>query len=200
MIEWIVRFLSDAGYLGIVVLMILENIFPPIPSELIMPFAGFAASQGKLSLPAVIGAGTLGSMLGTAPWYLLARWLGVKRVRQLADQYGRWLAVSATDIDGAETWFKRHGRWAVLLGRLVPAVRTMISLPAGLLPMPFTPFLVYTAVGTLVWTSFLSCAGYWLGENYATVGRFIDPIANLIVAGAVIAYFYRLVWDHARRE
>jgi membrane protein DedA with SNARE-associated domain len=197
MSEWIIRFLSEAGYSGIILLMILEHIFPPIPSELIMPFAGFAASQGKLSLSAVIAAGTLGSTLGTTVWYLTARRLGLIQIRRFAEQYGKWMTVSVTDIDGAEAWFKRRGVWAILLGRLMPAVRTLISVPAGLISMPFLPFLFYTTMGTLVWTSFLTGAGYWLGENYSTMSRFIDPITNLVVALVVISYFYRVVQQHS---
>ncbi|QOZ06695.1 DedA family protein [Bradyrhizobium sp. CCBAU 51765] len=200
MSDWIVTFLSEAGYLGIFALMVLENVFPPIPSELIMTFAGFAASQGRLNLAAVICAGTFGSTLGTTFWYLAARCLGLQRVRELAGRYGRLLAVSAADIDHAVRWFGRHGRSAILLGRLVPTVRTLISVPAGLLSMPFALFLAYTMAGTLIWVTFLACAGYWLGENYSTVGRFIDPIASLIVAGAATIYALRLLRRHSRRD
>ena len=152
MFDWLAGVISDSGYLGIVLLMLAENLFPPIPSELIMPLAGFVAAQGELNVELVVLAGSLGSILGALPWYCAGRWVGEERVRAFAARHGRWLTLDEKDIGKAIDWFEAHGRMAVLLGRLVPTVRTLISLPAGMARMPLAPFLIYSAIGTLVWT------------------------------------------------
>lgn len=118
MFEWIVDTIAETGYLGIVMLMFLENLFPPIPSELIMPLAGFNAARGHLNGVGVVAAGVLGSLLGAVPWYYLGRLLGKERLSRWAERWGRWLTVSSEDIEGAARWFNRHGAKAVLLGRL----------------------------------------------------------------------------------
>ena len=198
MFEWIVDIISRSGYLGVAFLMFLENVFPPIPSELIMPMAGFAAARGSLSLVPVIIAGVVGSMLGALPWYYAGRLLGAERLQRWADRHGRWLTVSAEDVGAASSWFARHGGAAVLLGRLVPAVRTLISVPAGIARMELLPFLALSALGTLLWTGLLAVAGYLLEAQYATVAGVIDPASKLVVAGIAAAYFYRLVRHRAR--
>ncbi len=193
MFEWIVDIVSRSGYLGVAFLMFLENVFPPIPSELIMPMAGFAAARGSLNLVLVIVAGVVGSMLGALPWYYAGKLLGAERLQRWADHHGRWLTVSARDVDAASSWFGRHGGTAVFLGRLVPGVRTLISVPAGIARMALLPFLAFSALGTLLWTGLLAGAGYLLEGQYATVADYVDPVSKVIVAGTVAAYLYRLV-------
>lgn len=193
MFDWIVDVLARSSYLGVALLMLAENLFPPIPSELIMPLAGFVAARGDMSLPGVIAAGTLGSVLGALPWYWLGRRYGADRLRKLAGRHGRWLTVSPADVDRARTWFDRHGRTGVLVGRLVPAVRTLISVPAGLAAMPMIPFLVYSTIGTLVWTTLLAGAGYWLQDRYEQVSIYLDPVSKIVVGLIVLTYIYRLV-------
>jgi membrane protein DedA with SNARE-associated domain len=136
MSEWIISTITDWGYLGIFLLMLLENIFPPIPSELIMPFAGYAAANGDLSLWGVLAAGIAGSLLGTSVWYVAARLLGIHRFRKLCNVFGRVATITEPDIDMAVHWFDRYGKWAVLLGRLIPAIRTLISV--RIVPRDFT--------------------------------------------------------------
>ena len=131
MANWIIEFIGQQGYLGVALLMILENVFPPIPSELIMPFAGFVAARGDLNGVGVLLAGTVGSVLGTMPWYVAGRFLSVDRLKAWAGRYGRWLAMSPGDIEQAEHWFRRRGERAVFLGRMVPAVRSVISASGG---------------------------------------------------------------------
>ena len=131
MATWVTDTIYSLGYAGIVVLMVLENVFPPIPSEVIMPLAGFMVSQGKFSLIGIIAAGTAGSVLGALPFYYIGRWINEERLKALADRYGRWLTVSGNDIERSKAWFDKHGRTAIILGRLVPAVRSLISIPAG---------------------------------------------------------------------
>ena len=169
MVDWITGFISSTGYLGIALLMFAENVFPPIPSELIMPFAGFVAARGELNPIGVLVAGVVGSLLGAVPWYLAGRWVGSERLKRMADRHGRWLTVSRQDLDRAEAWFHRYGLVSVVVGRLVPAVRTLISVPAGITRMHPIPFFAYSAVGTVVWTGFLVGSGYLLESHYERV-------------------------------
>lgn len=188
----LVTALAESGYLGIALLMLLENLFPPIPSELVMPLAGFVAGQGRLSLLGVIVAGSAGSLAGASFWYVLARRYGKQRLQRLADRHGRWLTVDAADIERADAWFDRHGGKAVLLGRLVPTVRTLISVPAGLSGMAPGRFLAFSAVGTVAWTAALALAGHALGERFEDVDVWLAPIAKLIVAAIALTWLWRV--------
>jgi membrane protein DedA with SNARE-associated domain len=191
MFEFIVKFIADHGYVGIFALMALENIFPPIPSEMIMPLAGFVAARGELNVVGVLTAGTLGSVVGALPWYAAGVVFGQDRLKNLADQYGRWMTVSAADIDKALNTFNRHGRKTVFFGRLVPAIRTLISVPAGIAGMAFAPFLMYSTAGSLLWTGFLTAAGFFLKANYTAVAAYLDPISKIIIGLIIAAYLYR---------
>lgn len=199
MASWVMQLMSTMGYLGIVLLMVLENVFPPIPSEVIMPLAGFMATQGKLALLGVILAGTLGSVLGALPLYYLGRRIGDERLKGFADRHGRWLTVSRDDLDKAQQWFERHGRMAVLIGRLVPGIRSLISIPAGLEGMPLVPFLLYTTLGAGLWTALLTLAGYWLGANFRQVEAYLDPASYVVLAGIVGLYIWRVVTHKGQR-
>ncbi len=139
MFDWITGIVDRTGYLGVALLMFAENLFPPVPSELIMPLAGFAAARGDLSLPLVLAAGVAGSLAGALFWYWIGRKVGADRLKRWAGRHGRWLTLSPGDVDEADAWFDRHGVKAVLLGRLIPAVRTLVSVPAGLAAMPLPP-------------------------------------------------------------
>lgn len=185
--------IGSLGAFGIALLMFLENIFPPIPSELIMPLAGYRAAQGDISIVVVIISGTIGSLIGVLPWYVAGRMLGLKRLERLASRHGRWMTMTPDDIHAANDWFRRKGPLAVLLGRLVPTVRTLISIPAGLVEMHFPQFLLYSAIGTLLWTSALAFAGFLLGQAYDAVSSFVGPVSNVIVVLAVGYYIYRVV-------
>lgn len=194
--------METLGVFGITLLMFLENIFPPIPSELIMPLAGYRASQVGGSIVAVIVAGSLGSLLGVVPWYYAGRALGKRRVKRLSKRYGRWLTLSPGDVEAANGWFRRHGPLAVLFGRLVPTVRTLISVPAGVARMPLWKFLAYSAAGTAIWTSGLALAGYLLGQAaFEVVQDYIEPVSNVVFAIIVIVYLYRVAtFDPERRS
>lgn len=181
------------GPFGIGLLMFLENVFPPIPSELIMPLAGYLATRGDVNILVVIGAGTIGSLLGTLPWYYLGRRLGHDGVRRLAENHGRWLTMSPSDVDAASDRFKRHGNWSVMLGRLIPTVRTLISVPAGIANMPLGQFLVFSSVGTLLWTAALAMAGYLLGQAYSTIQDYVDPVSTAVLVILIGYYIYRVV-------
>jgi membrane protein DedA with SNARE-associated domain len=197
MATWAIHTISATSYWGIIFLMVVENVFPPIPSEVIMPLAGFMATQGQLSLLGVILAGTLGSALGAVPLYYLGRLIGDERLKGLADRHGRWLTVSRHDLDHAKQWFDRHGRMAVLFCRLVPGVRSLISIPAGIEGMPLSPFLLCTAIGAGLWTALLASVGYGLGANFRQVEAYLDPASYVVLAVLVGLYVWRVVTHHA---
>jgi membrane protein DedA with SNARE-associated domain len=200
MVEWITNTMQSMSYLGIGLLMFLENLFPPIPSELIMPLAGFTASKGDMQLAPAIAAGTIGTVLGALPWYYAGKLLSEERLRNLADKYGKWITVSGADIDKANRWFNRHGIKAVFLCRLVPGVRTLISLPAGINNMSLIPFLIYSTAGTLLWVSFLTLAGYKLGTNYELVDDYLGPVSKIVLLILVIWCILWVVRKNMRQE
>ncbi len=195
MSDWIVRLIEQSGYLGVAFLMFLETVFPPIPSEVIMSIAGVAAGQGKLSLGWVIAAGTTGAMLGNILWYLAARALGIMRLKPIILRYGRWITMSWGEVQRAERWFAAHGTFFVFVGRMLPTVRSLVSVPAGLLKMRFRTFVLASALGTAGWTALLAGAGYKLGENYQDIDKIIGPASNAILVVLGVAYLYR-VWTH----
>ena len=188
MVEWITSTMTSMGYVGIALLMFAENLFPPIPSELIMPLAGFIVAQGKMNFVLAVVAGLLGTMLGALPWYYAGKLLGEERLKSLADKYGKWITVSSRDIDKADNWFDRHGSKAVFLGRLVPGIRTIISLPAGLSEMHLVPFLIYSTIGSALWIFGLTYAGYLLGDNYEVVDDYLGPVSKIVLAILVIGF------------
>ena len=193
MFDWITSLISQTGYIGIAVLMLAENLFPPMPSELVMPLAGFTAARGELSVVGVLVAGTIGSVVGALVWYEIGRRVGVARLRRWSGRHGRWLALSSDELDRAVAWFRRHCGPAVLVGRLIPAVRTLISVPAGVAEMGRPAFLAWTTMGTALWTAFLAGAGYFLESGYAQVAAWLNPVTNVILALMVLAYLYRVV-------
>lgn len=199
MFEWITGFVEQAGYLGIALLMFLENVFPPIPSELIMPLAGFSARQGDLAIVPVILAGTAGSLAGALFWYGIGRVVGIGAVMRFAERHGRWLTLAPRDVERAEAWFREKGGLAVLVGRLIPAVRTLISIPAGVSRMPLGRFLLYTTLGTAAWTAFLALAGYALASRYALVEQWLGPVSNGVIALIVLVYLYRVATFSPKR-
>ena len=192
MFEFITEFMQKSGYLGVFALMALENIFPPIPSELIMPFAGFVAARGDLSVVGVLIAGTAGSVAGALPWYYAGKVYGKERLEKFADKHARWMTVTHGDIEHAMESFEKHGRKVVLFGRLIPAIRTLISVPAGLAGMPMGQFLLYSTVGSLVWTGILTGAGYMLESQYERVAQYVDPVSKAILIGLLGWYLYRV--------
>lgn len=185
--------MESAGYGGIVFLMMLENVFPPIPSEVILPLAGFTAARGQLSLPGVILAGTVGSLLGAIPLYYLGRRFGVGRLERLADRHGAWLAVSGADVKRTMEWFHRHGAVSILVGRVIPGVRSLISIPAGVCGMALPQFLIYSAIGTALWTTLLAYLGSLLGENYHRVAEYVGPVSSVVFAVLIGTFLLRLI-------
>ncbi|MDX2240937.1 MAG: DedA family protein [Leptolyngbyaceae cyanobacterium bins.302] len=201
--QWIVSVMTAMDYWGIGLLMFLENLFPPIPSELIMPLAGFTVAQGKMEFVPAVVAGVVGTVLGALPWYYAGKLISEQRLRYWADHYGKWLTISGRDIDKANEWFTRHGVKAVFLCRLVPGVRTLISLPAGFNAMPLVPFLVFSTLGTIIWVSFLTFLGFKLGENYALVDDWLAPVSKgvlVLLVGGLVFWIWRRRKSATRRR
>jgi len=192
MIDMFQHLIDRLGYSGVLLLLFIENIFPPLPSEVVVPFCGFAAARGELGLPGVIAAAVLGSMVGQMPWYYAGRILGRRRVTALAGRYGRWLTVSPREVEIVFDWFHRYGAGSVFFGRMVPAIRAVISLPAGIAKLSLPVFLVYSLAGTTIWMGGLAYAGYKLGQNYTLVGKYLEPGTKIVVAAIVLLYVVRL--------
>tara|TARA_Y100001968_G_C19360685_1_gene719605 strand:+ start:351 stop:1010 length:660 start_codon:yes stop_codon:yes gene_type:complete len=171
--EWI-------GYCTILLAMFLENLFPPIPSELIMPLGGFYVQQGQLQFLPVVIAGLLGTVLGAFPWYGIGRLVNEQRIQNWLKNYGRWIGISPEEFSRSRRWFNRYGTSLVFWGRLIPGIRTLISVPAGIEMMPIFPFLIWTTAGSLIWTVLLTVAGQVLGESYEKVALLIDPVSKII--------------------
>jgi membrane protein DedA with SNARE-associated domain len=197
MTEWVTGVVEALGYAGVFGLMVLENVLPPIPSEVIMPLAGFASARGDLSFVGVVLAGTLGSVVGALPLYYLGHAVGERRLRSWVERRGRWLGLGLDDLDRVQASFDRHGRRAVLLGRLVPGVRSLISVPAGVAGMPLVPFLLYTALGSGAWSALLALAGRLLGADYGRVEGVVGPAGLAVFGGLAVAL---VVWVIRRRR
>lgn len=200
MTEWITDLMNSLGYWGIGLLMFLENLFPPIPSEVIMPLAGFTVAQGDMEFVPAIAAGVIGTMLGALPWYYIGKLVGEARLKQWADRYGKWLGINRDDIDKSKQWFARHGNKAVFFCRLVPGIRTLISLPAGFTAMPIVPFLIYSTIGTVGWVTLLTYAGYLLGANYGLIEQYLGPVSKFVLVVLVVAFGTWLFLKQRQRE
>lgn len=200
MFDFITAWIEGGGLLAVAALMFLENVFPPIPSELVMPLAGFNAARGSMNVVALVVAGTAGSVAGCLVWYALARAWGRERFLRFIDRWGAWLTLSREEAESAAAWFERHGRAAVFFGRMIPTIRTLISLPAGLAGMGLAPFLLLTTAGAAIWTALLAGAGYVLEDNYEAVERWLNPVTTGIVALVVGLYLWRVVRGLLRRR
>jgi membrane protein DedA with SNARE-associated domain len=197
--DWIIKLIEQSGYLGVAFLMFLETVFPPIPSEVIMPIAGLNASRGHMTLWGVIVSGTAGAMLGNCFWYFAARAIGVDRFLPLVDKWGRWLTIDRREIDKGERLFARYGAVFVFFGRLLPTVRSLISIPAGLLKLRFSTFFIWSTIGTAGWTALLAIAGYQLGQQFDEVETIIGPLSTAVIVLIVVAYLWRLfTWRPAK--
>ena len=190
---WIVHLIQSGGYWGIAFLMVLENVFPPIPSELIMGVGGMAMAQGRMSFTPLLIAGTAGSTLGNYILFLIADRLGFERLKPLVVRWERWITLDWEDISKASHFMRAHGQWVVFFMRFMPMFRTTISLPAGLAHMRHWQFLAYTAVGAAIWNSLLIMGGVWLGSTFAQADQWITwaTIAACVIGG--IWYVWRVV-------
>jgi membrane protein DedA with SNARE-associated domain len=184
------------GYLGLALLLVAENLFPPIPSEVVLPLAGFLVGRGDLSLWGAIFAATFGSVAGALVLYALGRWGG----RRLVLRYGRWLRVDEKALGQAEGWFRRYGDWVVLFARVVPVARSIVSIPAGTMEMPVLRFVVLTTLGSAVWNSVLIGAGVALGANWHAVSGWMGSYSDVVLVVATLAVALFLLMRHFRRD
>lgn len=196
MTDWVVDVVERLGALGVGLLIFLENVLPPIPSEVILPFAGFTAEQGKLNAGAAWVAATLGALAGALLLYGVGAVVGEERLRELSRM--RWFVFfSEKDFDRGDAFFERYGAWVVFFGRFVPLVRSIVSVPAGLERMPLPRFVVLTAVGSGVWNAVFIAAGWVLGDNYDTVEEYVGPASYVVVAALAAAGVW-LIWRKLR--
>lgn len=200
MFDWaydlVVRVIDWGGYFGVFLLSLLETVFPPIPSEVVLPIAGMRAANGPLGLPGVILASTLGSMTGNLFWFWVAKAISEERFRRFVDLHGRWLTMDWRDVEKAQDMFDRHGGGIVFTARLLPAVRTFISIPAGVAHMPLGRFLAWSTVGTAIFAAAFTGAGYAAGANVASVEAVARPISAVVVGTIIIWYIWRQVtWN-----
>lgn len=181
------------GYWAYFWLMVLENVIPPVPSEVIMGLGGIAAARGKLDIVVLIAVGTAGTVIGNLFWYAIGRWVGYERLEPWVDRWGRWLTVEWQDVATIHRFFGRWGRWTIFVMRFMPIGRTMISLPAGMMGMPIGSFVLFTAAGSLVWNLILVGVGYWLGTTFKTIDAYIQPALIAIVVVLLLAYVWRVI-------
>ena len=193
MSQWIINLINDAGYLGVGFLMFLETVFPPVPSEVIMPVAGLAAARGTMSLAGVIASGTAGAMLGNYFWYLAARVVGLERFRPFIKRFGRFLTLDWAEIEKAQRLFGTQGWAIVFFGRMLPTLRSLISIPAGLLKMRLTTFFFWSTIGTAIWTTLLAMAGYMLGKRFQEIETVIGPLSIAVIVVIAAGYVWRLI-------
>lgn len=189
---YIIHLIQSSGYIGVFILMTLESALLPIPSEVTMTFAGFLAFKGSLSLPLVILAGTLGNLVGSLLAYILGIYLGEHAVRNLVRKFGKLVLLTEGDYETSVRWFHKYGEPVVFFSRILPAVRTFISLPAGVYKMNLTKFSVYTTVGSLIWSAFLAYVGFILGEKWNSLEPYYRKFEIIIVVGLIILVFLYL--------
>ena len=184
---WVQDVIEQLGYVGVALLVVAENVFPPIPSEIVLPFAGFVAQRGSDSVIIMILAATVGSVVGALIMYWIAAFIGDERLHAFTRKFGKWVQIREVDLSRAEEWFDRHATSAVLLGRCVPLIRSVVSIPAGFRRMKLVPYIAYTFAGSLVWNILLIGAGALLGDNWERVGDVMSPIQKLVELTVVVA-------------
>lgn len=193
MTEFILDLIESWGYLGIAILMFLENVFPPIPSEVIMGLGGVMVAQGRFDYWTLVAVAVIGTTLGNWVWYWIGRWFGYERLKPLVDRHGRWLTLDWDEVEQLHDWFLKYGSGIVFVCRFMPIARTMISLPAGMVGMSQIKFLIWTAAGSTIWIAALAGAGSWFGKQFSEVERYIGPAALVAIAAIILLYVYRVV-------
>ncbi|NEG69391.1 DedA family protein [Bifidobacterium sp. BRDM6] len=203
MTEWLLRLMETVGGIGVSLAIAMESIFPPIPSEIILPLAGFTAARGSMSLVGAIFWATMGSLLGAWCLYGIARWFGIHRIHKAVD---RIPGVARKDVDKANEWFSKYGRWSVMIGRVIPVVRSLISIPAGFNKMNFAEFSLFTFLGSAVWNTVLVTAGYMLGDQWCSILGILDVFEEVVIAVfaivvvvAVVRWIRRVVRERSMK-
>ena len=198
---WVQDVIESLGYLGVALLVIAENLFPPIPSEIVLPFAGFVARRGDGSVVVMVLAATVGSVVGALILYAIAAAIGPERIHSFVVRFGKWFGVKESDMVRAEEWFDRRSNAAVLIGRCVPLIRSLVSIPAGFRRMNFARFALLTAIGSAVWNISLIGAGAALGDQWDRVGDYVGIFQWVVIAALVVAVArFSLLKLRARRS
>jgi membrane protein DedA with SNARE-associated domain len=198
-VDWLTNVMQSLGYIGVGFAVFLETIFPPIPSAFIQPFAGFVASRTDQFLILTILSATMGTYLGTLPFYLLGIW-GEKFVEKFLKKYGKYLFIEQDEVDKAFEFFDKYGNSVVLFGRLVPLVRTFISFPAGVVKMPFWKFTLYSLIGSFLWSTILALAGFLLGEQWEIIIVWLSRYENVVIIGGVLVVVGYVVYKIFRKK
>ena len=196
---WVQDVIEQLGYLGVALLVVLENVFPPIPSEIVLPFAGFVAQQGSDSVVFMILVATVGSVIGALIMYWIAAIIGDDRLHAFTRRFGKWVQIREADLTRAEEWFDRHAMSAVLVGRCVPLIRSVVSIPAGFRRMKLIPYIAYTFLGSLVWNIALVGAGAVLGENWERVEPVVATFQWIVIV-IILAGIARLAYVVVQRR
>lgn len=196
---WVTNVIETLGYPGLTILVALENLFPPIPSELILPLAGFLTGQGRFSFVLVLIASTLGSLIGALILYAIGVGLGRGGIRRLFEKYGYLALLTPQDLTRAEDWFDRWGPVAVFTGRLVPVVRSLVSIPAGYRRMPLVQFIPLTVFGSLLWNGALVSLGWAFGENWHAIEEYVGWLQYVVIA-VVALLLLKFVWSRLRQR
>lgn len=198
MSEWIILYIATHGYLGVIVLMFAENVFPPIPSEVILPFIGQSVAQGDMSFTLALAAATFGALLGTFVWFLVGWYAPAEKLEKFLRRYGGYVAISHRDFHKATKFFEKYEIQAVFFGRMIPAVRSVISIPAGCVRMSLRKFILYSALGSIIWNTALVSTGYFLLNDFVVVEKYMNPIADFIIYLFILLYVLqvlRFIWQ-----
>lgn len=199
--DWIIRIIEGGGYFGIALLMALENIFPPIPSEIIMGVGGVAVAKGRMEFWPLLIWGTVGTVAGNYVWYWLGNRYGYEKTRPFIDRHGRWLTLDWEHIEVTTRFFQKHGQWVVFFLRFSPLMRTIISLPAGLAHMNIWKFLIYTALGSAIWNTLLIGAATLLAGWFAQFEQYLGYGVLALIVLTLLGYLYRvLTWKPRARD
>lgn len=202
LVDWVTSVVESLGYVGVAFLVAVENLFPPIPSEVVLPLAGFVAVQGEATFVGMVIAATIGSMVGAYMLYGISAAIGPQRLRILVIRYGKWFRLDEDDLDRTEQWFDSRANLAVLICRCIPLMRSLISIPAGFRRMPLLPFSLYTLLGSLVWNVLLVGAGYLLGEQWHRAEQPLEIFQKLVLATIAVGvgWFIWRRWLRPRPE
>lgn len=198
--QWIIDVITTFGYTGLFLLMLAENLFPPIPSEVIVPVAGIAVGASQMSLTLVVVVALAGTLIGNLPWFFIARMLGRERFVALVARIGRYFWIKPDDVEMAIDWFDRHGAKAVLIGRFAPGVRTLISVPAGLSSMSFATFLILSTIGSTIWIGLLLAAGMLLHGNWQLIAGILGPLGKILVVAIALGLGGWILWRRWRER
>jgi membrane protein DedA with SNARE-associated domain len=192
--EWIFNIIENYGYLGVFLIIVIENVFPPIPSEIVLPFSGFMTTKTELSVAMMIAASTAGSVVGGTILYYIGTILDVERLEKIVDRWGKYLQLKREDVYKADAWFDRYGIWTVFFCRMVPLLRSLISVPAGMSNMKMPLFLLFTLLGTAIWNTLLIIIGAKLGENWTQILSYTEVYSDIIYAVGAIAVLAVLIF------